>query len=815
MTSKINFSNLQGITGGEIVKQGTDQAIIYLLTDSRKQVANAGTLFFAIDGKNHDGHDFIEELYQRGCKNFIVERPFSGQGMPDANIIKVRSTVEALQQIATFHRKSQNARVVAITGSNGKTIIKEWLYQLLTPTGKVVKSPHSYNSQIGVPLSVWNIENHHELAIIEAGVSIKGEMDQLEKITDPEIGIFSNIGTAHSEGFANENQKIEEKTRLFIRCKKVIYCKDHKAIDRVLQKNGINTLSWGESREADIVIGEKMVQEGGTKIVLEGKATFHLYMPFTDAASIENAMHCVCLLIYLGFNQESVNQGLSQLQTVSMRLELKKGINNCTIIDDTYNNDLAGLATAIEHLVAQSQTQKSIILSDLLQTGLAGRELYSRINNLLTAHHVQYIIGIGPAIYTHQESISVPGEFFRSTEDFLEQFNFSRFNGEAVLVKGARPFCFERIVQKLEQRSHRTVLETSLKNVLHNLNYYRALLPAGVRTMAMLKAMAYGSGSHELGSLLDHHGVNYLGVAYVDEGVSLRKHGVKTPIMVMNPDQGSFRVLLEYNLEPEIYSLNQLQALINVLEKEPIHVHLKLETGMNRLGLYDEDLSQLISLLQNHPNIIVASLFSHLVASNDPAHDEFTHLQARRFSDMAQHIEDALAIKPLRHLLNTAGISRFPQYQFDMVRMGIGLHGLTRVEDDQKHLLPAQTLKTYISQLKKLKKGDTVGYGREGKALADTTVATVAIGYADGYNRAFSRGVGKMLVGGKQAPVIGNVCMDMSMLDVTGLGAREGDEVVVFGPGMPVNVLANTLNTIPYEVLSGISERVNRVYYMI
>lgn len=813
------FKQLQKVTKGTMLQLMEDRPIQHLITDSRKLLINPEALFFAVGGARHDGHLFIEELYQKGIRQFVVEKPISLSALPEANIIQVNSSILALQQIATQHRNQFDLTVIGITGSNGKTIVKEWLGQMLSTKLKVVKSPKSYNSQIGVPLSVWQIRQEHEIGVFEAGISQVGEMEKLEPIIKPQIGIFTMIGTAHDEGFENTHQKILEKSKLFKHVNKLIYCRDQQTVHEVLHKKFSHKalISWGKSEKSVLQIS-KIKKNGNTSALTvnyRGKQTTFSF-PFSSDASIENCMHCVAFLLSESFAPAFIQQQVNQLDTVSKRLELKQGINDCYLIDDTYNNDFGGLQIALEFMGQQKHKEKkTVVLSDLLQTGLNEQVLYESIAELLHHKGIQRLIGIGGAISRNSTYFKMPAAFYKNMEDFLSTISKNDFHNELLLIKGAREFHFERIVELLQQKTHGTVLEINLDALTHNLNFYRSKLSPHTKLMVMVKAFAYGSGSDEVANLLQFHRVDYLAVAYADEGVTLREHGISIPIMVMNPSPENFGQMIRYKLEPEIYSLAQLKALTNFLkeEKKAIRIHLKLDTGMHRLGFNQQDLKAVLSCLSENPEITVSSVFSHLAGADEALHNDFSHQQVNRFLRMKAYLSQESNLDPLYHILNSAGIIRFPEYHFDMVRLGIGLYGVDSTGQQQDQLQAISTLKTTISQIKHIEKGETVGYSRKGVAARDTVLATLAIGYADGFDRRFGQGKGHVLINGQTAPVVGNVCMDMTMVDITGIPAEEGDEVIIFGKDMPIETLAAAIGTIPYEILTSVSERVKRVFF--
>jgi alanine racemase len=796
-----------------------------LLLDSRKVHNPATSLFFALKGPRRDGHQFIAQLYKRGVRNFVVSESINSELFPGANILMVDETLAALQQLAAWHRSQLGIPVIGISGSNGKTVVKEWLYHLLYKDFNIVRSPKSYNSQIGVPLSVWQMNEQHTLGIFEAGISEQGEMLRLERIIRPTIGILTNIGEAHSDGFVDNDHKFREKISLFKNSKAIIGREtDFETGREVVEMMGenINLMTWGMDEKCYFVV--KGIEKGtaSTSIsISRGTAECEFIIPFIDEASIENAITCCCYLLHLKYDQAEIKKRMSSLHPVNMRLELKKGINNCSVINDSYSADLSSLQIAFDFLQHQAQhVKKTVILSDFLHSSIPEEELYGSILDNLRKHGVKRIIGIGDKISAQLSSIQendLTVESFLVTEDFIAQFRPSAFRDEIILVKGARVFGFERIVQLLEQKVHQTVLEINLNAIAHNLKEYQKLLKPSTKIMAMVKAFAYGSGGAEIAGILQFHKVDYLGVAYADEGIELRNAGISLPIMVMNPEQNSLDAIIENKLEPEIYSFDLLYALDNYLKQEGLQqypVHIEIETGMNRLGFTLEEAGKLGTYINSTPSFKVQSAFSHLAASEEALQDEFTRDQFERFNSAAQILEDAIGYSFLRHIANSAGVVRHPLLQADMVRLGIGLYGVDSAGSAKLQLQPTATLKSTVAQLKYLKTGDSVSYNRKGIVNRDSIIATVRVGYADGYPRRLGNGLGQMWVNGKLAPVIGTVCMDMTMIDVTDIpGVREGDEVLVFGKQISIQQFAEWANTIPYEIMTGISQRVKRVYF--
>ena len=817
--------NIAEITNATLLQQKNNASIENVLLDSRRVLFPSTSVFFALSGPRRTGADFIQDLYLKEVRNFIVDESFDNNDLlkfPEANFLKVKNVLAAFQQLAAHHRNQFTFPVIGITGSNGKTIIKEWLFQLLNTRYNIVRSPKSYNSQIGVPLSVWQINQTHTLGIFEAGISQPEEMKNLQPIINPEIGILSYIGDAHAEGFENIHQKINEKLQLFTSSKVLIYCSENKLINECIDLfvNNVNKkiqlFSWSRTSAADLHISSIEINKEATCIHCVFKnEKFNFSIPFTDEASVYNAITCCATLLYMGLSKNDITESTNEIRRVAMRLELKQGNNQCAIINDSYSADIDSLNIALDFLSQQDlHTKKTVILSDVLQSGIADDILYSQIAAILKQKNIHRFIGIGPNMMRNANSFNaLPNKlFFLSTTDFIQSINEINFQDETILLKGARVFEFERINNIMEQKIHDTVLEINLNSLRNNLKTYRHQLNKNVKLMAMVKAFSYGSGSHEIAYLLQHEAIDYLAVAYTDEGVDLRKAGIRLPIMVMNTTETGFDNLLLYKLEPEIYSFNVLKAFRNYLKNRNITeypIHIKLDTGMHRLGFMQENIVELCELLKDEKVFKIKSVFSHLVASENAEQDDFTLHQASLFSSMALQIEKTTGYIFIKHLSNTSAIHRHAQLQFDMVRLGIGLYGV----DEQLSLQNVTTLKTTIAQIKKLKKGDTVGYGRKGILLRDSTVATVRIGYADGYPRVLGNGAGKMMVNGTLAPVVGNICMDMTMLDITDVPAEEGDEVIVFGEQLSVKIISQLANTIPYEILTNISQRVKRVYY--
>lgn len=820
---KYTAAEIAEIIAAQTLLPQPQSSIEALITDTRKIHNAPQSLFFALTA-TRDGHHYVDDAYRAGVRNFVVSKRLSEfETFADANFFRVDDTLLALQSIATHHRKQYQLPVIGITGSNGKTVVKEWLHQLLKPDFDMVRSPKSYNSQIGVPLSVWETEATHTLGIFEAGISTKNEMLRLQKIIKPTIGIFTNLGDAHNEGFADKREKAEEKAFLFMDCEKLVYCEDNywvlEAVDNLMVQNPkLNVVAWSQKNpQCGIFATAEKKQDSTTITITKGGENTVLHIPFTDSGSVENAIHCAVAIHALGLEISTRKERFTELAPVDMRLQLKKGLRNCDIINDAYNADLNSLGIALDFLKSQKQhTHSTLILSDIGQSGLRGKDLYGRVAQWVAEKNVSQFIGIGAEISNHAQLFAPNSLFFESTKEFLGQFNFSSLSDSTILVKGSRNFRFEKIIRKLEEKNHDTVLEINLSALADNLAFFRSLLPQGGKVMAMVKAYSYGSGSYETANLLQFHGADYLAVAYADEGIELRKKGISLPIMVMNPNPSQFAEMLEYYLEPEIYSFTVLEEFIAAVEESGLSeaaVHLEFDTGMHRLGFEEKDINSLLELLQQHPEIITASVFSHLAAADETEHDTFTLQQIARFESIKKQLEGKLPHPALFHICNTAGISRFPQAHFDMVRLGIGLYGIDASAEYQNRLHAAFRLKTTISQVRPIAADESVGYARKGQSNQSRKIAVAAIGYADGLRRELSNGKGFMKVNGQWAPIVGNVCMDMCMIDVSNIECHEGDEAILFETNQEIIDFATRMGTIPYEVLTGIGQRVKRVYW--
>lgn len=814
-----SIDKINEIIKGKLIKNN-NLPVKYILIDSRTLTSPENSIFFALKGDRNDGHNYINDLYDRNVRNFIISNEtIDLSAFNEANFIIVDDTLKALHKFTAFHRKQFDIPIIGITGSNGKTIIKEWIYEILNTTKNIVRNPKSYNSQIGVPLSVWLINKDNDLGIFEAGISKFGEMTNLQKIINPTIGVFSNIGEAHQENFIDFKQKISEKLKLFYNSKVLIYSKDHSLIDSQIQEDvnleDCELFTWSTKFPANVSIGKIQKQTNKTIIPANyDNKKIEIEIPFTDDASIENSINVLVVLLYLKIDKDVIINGFKNLNPIAMRLELKTGEKNCIIINDSYNSDINSLNIALDFLNQQKQNKtKTLILSDILQTGKDIKILYKEINKLLEQKQIDKLIGIGTEIKSQAKIFKIESYFFNNTDNFLN--NLPNFENEIILLKGARNFEFERISNILQQKFHDTVLEINLNSIIKNLNYYKSLLKPKTKLMVMVKAFSYGSGMYEIANLLQYHKVDYLTVAFADEGIQLRKSGITLPIMVMNPEQNTFDSIIKFRLEPEIYNFTVLEKFYDAVRRNGLviyPIHLKIDTGMKRLGFEESEIDDLINNIKTKPEFNIKSILSHLVGSDEEIHDKFSELQISRFLKISEKISNNYNYKIYKHILNSSGIERFANAQFDMVRLGIGLYGFS--PNNQDKLEPVNSLKTVISQIKTVKVGETVGYGRKGKVTRDSKIAILPIGYADGLNRRLSNGVGKFFINNNKVPVIGNICMDMCMIDITDIdNVKEGDIVEIFGKNNPINQIAKSIDTIPYEILTGISQRVKRIFY--
>lgn len=822
------IEKIASIIEGEILNINNNISVNNLLFDSRLLISPESTLFFALRGQRNDGHRYIKELYDKGVRSFVVDNSTSLNEIntyDKATFIVVEDTLKALQKIAAYHRNNYNIPTIGITGSNGKTIIKEWLYYILCQEMSVVRSPKSYNSQIGVPLSVWQLNDSHQLAIFEAGISRPNEMQKLKDIIQPTIGIFTNIGQAHGKNFNDINHKIEEKLKLFTDVKTLIYCSDYKELHHHIKKLNINTFCWSKKdKEADIQIYSIEKNESHTTIKAytnsQQPTTNSIIIPFTDDASIENAIHCWITALYLNISNDIIYEKMQHLSPIAMRMELKSGINNCDIINDSYNSDFNSLSIALDFMKQQVHHKKSVvILSDILQSELSEDDLYTKIAHLLRNKKIDKLIGIGEAISRQRDKFDIDKVFYSNTEDFLTNHHIEDFHNQLILLKGAREFSFENISKTLQEKAHETILEIDLNNLVKNMNYYRSKLRKDTKLMVMVKAFAYGSGNYEVSNVLEFHHADYLTVAYADEGIELRRKGINLPIMVMTPESNTYESIIKNNLEPDIYSFRSLSLLEEAISRlgsaltSPIGIHIKLDTGMHRLGFLPEDIDELLRRIKANDKIIIKSVFSHLAGSDDETFHDFTMQQINVFENVSSKIVSAFPYKILRHILNSAGISRFTEYQYDMVRLGIGIYGIAPCEEDSGKLKNVISLKTTVVQIKEYEVGETIGYSRKGIINRPSRIGVVPIGYADGLKRQLGNGAASFYVNGKAAPIIGNICMDMCMIDLTDIECKENDTAILFDEEHDVKDIADACSTIPYEILTSISQRVKRIYY--
>ena len=803
--------------------QGNENLTINrILTDSRSLCFPEDSLFFALKSKRGDGHRYIDELYARGVRAFVVNHlPENAEEMEGATFLITDNTRKTLQKLAEVHRKEFDIPIIGITGSNGKTVVKEWLYQLLGDSRRVTRSPRSYNSQIGVPLSVWMLNEQTEVGIFEAGISEMNEMPALQSIIRPTIGILTNIGGAHQENFYSLQEKCMEKLTLFKDCDVIIYNGDNRLLCEGVAKSMLTAkeIAWStEDDEKPLYISSITKDDTGTRVCyryigFEGEYR----IPYIDDASIENSLNCLGACLYLMMSPEEIAQRMPLLEPVAMRLEVKEGRHGCTIINDTYNSDLASLDIALDFMARRPDRKgrrRTLILSDILQTGQTAKFLYRRVAQLVESRGIDKIIGVGEDISASAEFFTMEKHFFPSTESLLASEEFTSLRNELILVKGARRFHFDTVTEQLELKVHETILEIDLNALVANYNYYRSLLHSDTKMVCMVKASAYGAGSYEIAKTLQDHQVDYLAVAVADEGVELRKAGITCPILIMNPELTAFKTMFDYRLEPEVYSFNLLTELVKAAEKEGVTnypIHVKIDTGMHRLGFLPEEMTRLVNRLCEQSSVVPRSVFSHFVGSDSDGFDTFSQRQLDLFQQAAATLQAAFPHKILRHICNSAGIERFPEAQMEMVRLGLGLYGVSPIDNHIMHNV--STLKTTILQIHDVPTDETVGYSRRGLLNRPSRIASLPIGYADGLNRRLGNGRAYCLVNGQRAPYVGNICMDVCMIDVTDIDCHEGDTAVIFGDGLPVTVLSDVLETIPYEILTSVSNRVKRIYF--
>ncbi len=814
------INTLCQILNGTFLQEGKEDFVRHVETDTRVLDGRPHSLFVAIVGPRFDGHQFLWEAYSKGVRTFIVSEDVDLNHFAEASIIKVDNSLKALQRLAIFHRGEHQIDVVGVTGSNGKTIVKEWLYQLLYRDKHIVRSPNSYNSKLGVALSILLMNDSHDMGVFEAGISQEGEMECLEKMIKPNIGILTNIGAAHEDGFRSDQDKALEKLKLFTHCPKLIYCADHDLVH-----NAVASLSWEKKCKTwgwragstlqllDVAKGNKAADLRGNYLGVDR----HLKLPFNLDASIENACHLWLLLLELGYSDKVINQRFNDVSDIPMRLEILVGVNGCVLVNDAYNSDLNAIGIALEQLLLQPKNSKSTaILSDIVIPNKVATEKYMELSKLLKTKGIERFIGIGPNLQRHKHLFTgIDSAFYTDTDSFLQTLRKDSFENENILLKGSRAFEFERIADRLQEKTHETTLELDLNKMSDNLNLIREKIKRETKIMAMVKAFAYGNGSYDVARLLEYSGVAYLGVAYADEGVALRGDGIQIPILVLNPEPSTYDAIIRYNLEPQIYSFRTLKLFHKALTdwgyEGSYPVHIKINTGMNRLGFDLHEIEELGDLLRTEKIFDVVSVFSHLSGSDEPDFDKTTEDQVAKFETAASFIEQCLGKSVIKHILNSNGILRFPQYQFDMVRLGIALYGVSGNQVTRSELLPVSKLKTSISQIRQVPKGSGIGYSPKALLDAERTIAVLSIGYADGLARKLGNGVAEFWVNGQRAKTVGNICMDMCMIDVTEIPCQEGDEVEIFGDHISLYEISEKLETIPYEVLTRVSERVKRV----
>ena len=841
----------------------------WLLTDSRSLSFPESSIFFALRTTSGDGHRYIADLYRRGVRAFVVETlPEAWQtDFPEANFLLVPSPLKALQRLAERHRDAFSIPVVGLTGSNGKTIVKEWLYQLLSPERVVCRSPRSYNSQIGVPLSVWQLSRRTELALFEAGVSCRGEMAALRAIIQPTLGVFTCLGPAHQENFGSMAEKCMEKLQLFKDCPALVIPIDDPIVADCLQETDFSgeLITWSRRDASARLFVETAPGEQGTTLLTCHWAhnIYNIQLPFINEASIQNAITCIAVCLHLGMDPAVLAERIQGLEHIAMRLEVKQGEHGLTLINDSYNSDLASLDIALDFMARRPELagrRRTLVLSDILQTGLSPQQLYTQVAQMVAHRGVDFLVGVGPEISQWQHLIGTAGVYFKSSDELLRSGLLSRLHDEVVLFKGARRFGFERLLESLALQVHETTLEVNLAALAKNVNYYRSFMRPDTKMVCMVKADAYGAGAVEVSRALQDKGVDYLAVAVADEGAALRRAGITAGILIMNPELTAFPTLFRYNLEPEVYNFKMLEALIHAAERAGIQnfpIHIKLDTGMCRLGFNTtpsglaatspsmgrpsgqesasltsggfiadhpqglpikgevpegaEGVDRLISRLQRQDALVVRSVFSHFVGSDSPDFDEFSARQFALFDAASRRIQEAFSHRILRHICNSAGIERFPERHLDMVRLGLGLYGVSPLTGGP--LNTVSSLKTTILQIREVPAGTSIGYSRRTVVDRPSRIAAIPIGYADGLDRHLGNRRGHCLVGGRPAPYLGNICMDVCMIDVTDIPCREGDAVEIFGEQLPVSTLSDTLDTIPYEILTSVSARVKRVYF--
>ncbi len=820
------IENVLEVTGGRIIDE--DAIVSQLLTDSRSLTAPQETVFFALRTPNDDGHNYIPDLYDKGVRNFVVASDyFAPPECKAANYIAVESPLDALQSLAMFHRRRfRELPVIGITGSRGKTTVKEWLYQLLKDDYRIVRSPRSYNSQIGVPLSLWEIDNNTDLAIIEAGISTTGEMDNLQAMIRPTIGIITNLGSEHNDGFASMQQKAQEKAKILFNCDCIVYCADDPLVTHTIaplvESDVALVTSWSRNHsEAPLQVDSTDRSERETTLhYTYNDEPGQVTIPFTADRDLDNAITCLAVLLHLDIDRDTIASRMAALTPVGTRLNVIEGVNNCTVIVDSYTSDYYSLTPALNFMTRRAGNRPcTVILSDLATESYSGDELYIRVSELLKTKRVNRLIGIGKDMCCYNQYFNdLPhARFFNDTQEFISDVARGDFEDETILIKGDPSFGFSQIIDLLEAKQHLTVMEVDLNALSHNFKFFKSLIKPSTKTIGMVKASGYGAGSYEIAKTLQDCGCDYLAVAVHDEGVDLRKASITMPIIVLNPNGVNYKAMFQYRLEPELYSLEMAHDLIKEGRKYGVQhfpVHIKIDSGMHRLGFTQEQLPELIDLLKEQEVITPASVFTHLSVADEPAQDEYTLMQFDYFDTCSEMLQQAFGHQLMRHMLNSSGTVRFPERQYEMVRIGIGLYGIrTLFDGSEDALMPVSALRSVIISIKEWPAGTTIGYGRHGVLERDSRIATVNIGYADGFDRHFGNGRVSMWVGGKLCPTVGNVCMDAVMIDVTGAPCKVGDTVEIFGEHVPIEQLSEARGTIPYEILTSVSPRVKRVYY--
>ncbi len=820
------IENVLEVTGGRIIDE--DAIVSQLLTDSRSLTAPQETVFFALRTPNDDGHNYIPDLYDKGVRNFVVASDyFAPPECKAANYIAVESPLDALQSLAMFHRRRfRELPVIGITGSRGKTTVKEWLYQLLKDDYRIVRSPRSYNSQIGVPLSLWEIDNNTDLAIIEAGISTTGEMDNLQAMIRPTIGIITNLGSEHNDGFASMQQKAQEKAKILFNCDCIVYCADDPLVTHTIaplvESDVALVTSWSRNHsEAPLQVDSTDRSERETTLhYTYNDEPGQVTIPFTADRDLDNAITCLAVLLHLDIDRDTIASRMAALTPVGTRLNVIEGVNNCTVIVDSYTSDYYSLTPALNFMTRRAGNRPcTVILSDLATESYSGDELYIRVSELLKTKRVNRLIGIGKDMCRYNQYFNdLPhARFFNDTQEFISDVARGDFEDETILIKGDPSFGFSQIIDLLEAKQHLTVMEVDLNALSHNFKFFKSLIKPSTKTIGMVKASGYGAGSYEIAKTLQDCGCDYLAVAVHDEGVDLRKASITMPIIVLNPNGVNYKAMFQYRLEPELYSLEMAHDLIKEGRKYGVQhfpVHIKIDSGMHRLGFTQEQLPELIDLLKEQEVITPASVFTHLSVADEPAQDEYTLMQFDYFDTCSEMLQQAFGHQLMRHMLNSSGTVRFPERQYEMVRIGIGLYGIrTLFDGSEEALMPVSALRSVIISIKEWPAGTTIGYGRHGVLERDSRIATVNIGYADGFDRHFGNGRVSMWVGGKLCPTVGNVCMDAVMINVTGAPCKVGDTVEIFGEHVPIEQLSEARGTIPYEILTSVSPRVKRVYY--